>query len=265
MIIPASLADYSALCVVRVIHVLVFLTLYNATSGHGLAEAGSAQRWDTQTTDHFDIYYQPQQRAHVDAVAHEAERVYARISFALRHELAAKMPLILVREDGDLPRNEEEARALVTASGSPERDHLLLSAETFEKRPRSVLAHELTHQFVFELLPQADRDAAWVSEALPDHNTGRWEPSELTKVRDAVARGSMPAVETLTTSDRHWGHAVFDFIAAEYGAQGIRQFLAALRGRPATTIDAIRVAFSASADDFNAAFQTYVRTQLAAQ
>jgi len=60
------------------------------------------------------------------------------------------------------------------------------------------------------------------------------EPSELTKVRDAVARG-------------------------------IRQFLAALRGRPATTIDAIRVAFSASADDYNAAFQTYVRTQLAAQ
>jgi hypothetical protein len=265
MIIPASLANYSALLVVRVIDVVVFLTLYSAMSGHVQAQDSSAQRWDTLATDHFDIYYQPQQRAHVDAVAREAERAYARISFALSHELAAKMPLILVREDGDLPRNEEEARALVNASRAPERDHLLLSAETFEKRPRSVLAHELTHQFVFELLPQADRDAPWVSEALPDHNTGRWEPSELIKLRDARARGSMPAVETLTTSDRHWGHAVFDFIAAEYGAQGIRHFLAALRGRPVTKSDAIRVAFSVSADDFNAAFQRYVRTQLADQ
>jgi hypothetical protein len=128
-----------------------------------------------------------------------------------------------------------------------------------------VLAHELTHQFVFELLPQADRDAAWVSEALPDHNTGLWEPSERIKLRGALTQGSMPAVEALTISDRHWGHAVFDFIATEYGAQGIRQFLAALGGRSATKSDAIRLAFSVSADDFNAAFRTYVRTQLADQ
>ena len=35
-----------------------------------------------QPTDHFDIYYQSQQRSHVDAVAREAERAYARISYA---------------------------------------------------------------------------------------------------------------------------------------------------------------------------------------
>lgn len=247
------------------IRVLVLLTACCATSGHVLAQAGAAQRWDIQTTDHFDIYYQPQQRTYVDAVAQEAERAYAQIGFVLRHELAAKMPLILVREDGDLPRNEQEARALVAASGAPERDHLLLSAVAFEKRPGGGLAHELTHQFLFELLPQTDRDAAWVSEALPDHNTGQLEASDLTRIRDAVARGSMPAVETLTPSDRHWGHAVFDFIAAEYGAQGIRDFLAALGSRPVTTIGAIRVAFGVSADEFNAGFQTYVRTQLAAR
>jgi len=87
-----------------------------------------------------------------------------------------KLPLILVGEDRDLPRNEEQARALVTASRASERDHLFLSAETFEKRPGSVLAHELTHQFLFELLPQADRDAPWVSEALADHHGGLWTP-----------------------------------------------------------------------------------------
>jgi hypothetical protein len=247
----------------RLISALVVLSLYSALPGHTLAQDGREQRWEIQSTDHFDIYYQSQQRSHVDPVAREAEHAYARISYALRHELAAKMPLILVRDDRDLPRNEEQARALVTASRAPARDHLLLSVETFEKRPGSVLAHELTHQFLFELLPHADRDAPWVSEGVADHHGGLWDSSELVKVRDALVHGGVPAVEDLTASDRRWGHAVFDFVAAEYGAQGIRQYLAALRGEPTVRSDAIRVAFGLSAHDFNTAFQGYLRTRFA--
>jgi hypothetical protein len=240
---------------------LGFLTFCCAASGVVLARDGGAQGWATQSTDHFDIYYQSPQRAHVDAVAREAERAYARISLVLRHQLSGKVPLILVREDRDMPRNEEQARALVLASRAGPADHLVLSAETFEKRPSSVLTHELTHQFVFELLPRADRDAAWVSEALPDHFSGAWQPAELAKLRTELARGRVPAVENLTASDRDWGHAAFDFIAAEYGGQGIRRYLAALRGT-STRAEAVRLAFGVSADDFAAAFQTFVRTRL---
>jgi hypothetical protein len=225
------------------------------------AQEAAAQTWDMRATEHFEIYYQPPEQSHVAAVAREAERAYTRISFALRHDFAEKMPLILVGEDRDLPRNEEEARALVTASRAPERDHLLLSVETFEKRAETALAHELTHQFVFELLPQAGRDAPWVSEALPDHHGGSWDSAEVARVRDAVSHGRVPAVEDLTASDRHWGHAVLDFVAAEYGAQGIRRYLTALRGRLTAESDAIRVAFGVSPPDFNAAFRAYVRTR----
>jgi hypothetical protein len=240
------------------IRALVFLISYGVTAGLALAQDGGAETWAIQPTDHFEIYYQPPQRSHVDAVAREAERAYARISLSLRHELAAKVPLILVREDRDLPRDQEQARALVIASRAGEHDHLLLSVETFEKRPQMALAHELTHQFVFELLPQAYRDAPWVSEALPDHHGGVWESSELVRVRDALAQGSVPAVSGLTALDRHWGHAVFDFVSAEYGAQGIRRYLASLRGGPAARRDAIPMAFGVSADDFDAAFRKYV-------
>src|SRR6476646_1244842 len=89
------------------------------------------------------------------------------------------------------------------------------------------------------------------------------DSSELVTVRDAMVHGSVPAVEDLTASDRHWGHAVFDFVAAEYGAQGIRQYLAALRGGLKVPSDAIRLAFGVSPHDFNAAFQRYVRTRFA--
>jgi hypothetical protein len=245
----------------RLISALVLMILYSAIPGHALAQDVSTQKWDIQPTDHFDIYFQTPQQSHVDAVAREAERAYARLSYALRHEIAEKIPLILVRADRDLPRNEEQARVLVTASRAPDRDHLLLSVETFERCPGCV-AHEVTHQFVFELLPQADRDAPWVSEALPDHYGGFWDPAELVKVRDALLHGSLPAVEDLTVSDRQSGHAVFDFVAAEYGAQGIRQYLAALGAGPTVRSDAIRAAFGVSAHDFNAAFQRYVRTRV---
>jgi hypothetical protein len=246
----------------RLIIALACLISYGATPGHALAQDGNAPPWHKHTTDHFDIHYQSPQRGHLVAVAHEAERAYARISFALSHQLAARMPLILVGADRDLPRSQEEARLLVIASGASEHDHLLLSAETFDKRPAIALAHELTHQFVFELLPRANRDAPWVSEALPDHHGGSWQASELVNVRDALALDSIPRVETLTARDRHWGHAVFDFVAAEYGAQGVRRYLAALREEQTPGRDAIRVAFGVSAGDFNAAFQTYVRAHL---
>jgi len=144
----------------------------------------------------------------------------------------------------------------VIASGAPERDHLVISIETFEKRRGAALAHELTHQFVFELLPQGNRDTPWVSEALPDHYSGSWTPSQRAKLRDAVDRGLVPGVEDLAAWDRDWGDAIFDFIAREYGAQGIRQFLAALRDG-STAAEAIHAALRLSADDFNAAFLRY--------
>jgi len=234
-----------------------------AAPASAAAQARRAQAWDTRTTEHFEIYHQPRTRGHVDAVAREAEAAYARISFDLRHELEARMPLILVGEDRDLPRNGEEARTLVTASGAPPRDHLLLSAEMFARHPESTLAHELTHQFVFELLPHADRDASWVSEALPDHRAGAWDPSEIARVRHAALQGRVPSVADLKASERHWGHAVLDYMAAEYGAQGIRRYLAALQKREGARGDAIRTALAVSVDEFDDAFRAYVRTRFA--
>ena len=137
MISSAGSEGQTTLLPLCLIGTLVFLMLCS-TTGPVLAQDRRAQTWDIHSTDHFDIYYQSQQRSHVNAVAREAERAYTRISFSLRHGLAAKMPLILVREDRDLPRNEQQARVLVTASGAPERDHLLVSAETFDRHPRLV-------------------------------------------------------------------------------------------------------------------------------
>ena len=217
----------------------------------------AASSWSMRSTEHFDIYSQPAQSARVDDIAREAERVYARLSNLLRRDLAAKMDILLLGTDRDTPRAAQEAYRLVLAANASTRDHLVLSIESFDRSGGSVLAHELTHQFMFELLPNW-RHIGWVAEALPDHHAGSWQPSELAALRTAVARGQIPSVEGLTPSDRHWGHAVFDFVAAEYGARGVRAYLSALRDTPSTMRDPIRVAFDLSPADFNAAFRTFV-------
>jgi hypothetical protein len=227
------------------------------------AQPASVQSWSTRTSPHFEIYYQGQTQAHVDAIARETERVYAQLSAALRHDFADKMPVIIVERDRDLPRTIAEGLALVVASQAPPRDHLFLSVEGFEKRATVLLPHELTHQFLFELLPNANRDAPWVSEGLPDHHSGSWEPADQNKIREAVGAGRIPAVERLTASDRHWGHAVFDYVAVTYGVDGIRRYVTALSS--ASSGDAIRSAFGVSAAEFNAAFGHYVREQFAAR
>jgi hypothetical protein len=212
--------------------------------------------WRTRATEHFDIYHA--QQTDLDEIAREAERAYSRVSLDLGHELSAKVPLIVLPSNGDLPRDRQEASALVRASGAPDTDHLLLPVEPRDRRP-TVLAHELTHVFQFELLPNS-RVPRWASEGLADLMTGTWEASDLLKLREAADAGLLPSVASLTDSERMWGHAVFNFVAAEYGSRGVQQYLIALRN--GSHADATRTAFGVAAADFDKAFHAYVRRRL---
>ena len=219
----------------------------------------AASVWRTRATDHFDIYHT--QQADLDEIAREAERAYSLVSFDLRHDLSVKVPLILLPTNRDLPRDRQEAAAIVRASGAaPDVDHLLLPVEPRDRRTTD-LVHELTHIFQFELVP-INRVPRWAAEGLADHMTGTWEPSDLLKIREVAAAGSIPSVASLTDSDRAWGHAVFSFVAAEYGAQGVRRYLIALRDTSGSPGDIVRAAFSVAPADFDRAFHDYVRTRL---
>jgi hypothetical protein len=87
------------------IRALVFLISCGVTAGLARVQDGGAQTWAIQPTEHFEIHYQSPQRSHVDAVAREAERTYARISLSLRHELAAKM--LITAAYGSPPGSQE--------------------------------------------------------------------------------------------------------------------------------------------------------------
>src|SRR2546427_7424701 len=220
---------------------------------------GSPALWIVRATDHFDIYYQRHHERALDDIGREAERAYARVSFDLRHDLARKMPLILFRTERELPRDRRGASEIVRASGAaPDRDHLLLALEPSDGRA-TALVHELTHQFAFEIIPLSTGAPTWAREAFPDQEAGTWNSSDLVTLREAAAIGAIPAVERFADSDRLWGHALLDFVVAEYGREGLRRYLTALRNTSSPADS--RATFGITASDFDRAFQTYVSTR----
>jgi hypothetical protein len=114
-----------------------------------------------KTTEHFDIYYYPEEQQAVEIAARLAERWYARLSRVLRHELSSRQPIILYAAhphfqqtnaiSGDIGEGtggvtEMFKRRVILpfAGGLAETDH--------------VLGHELVHAFQYDISAQEDAE-----------------------------------------------------------------------------------------------------------
>src|SRR5262249_7195848 len=131
--------------------------------------------------------------------------------------------------------------------------------------------HELTHIFEFDIIPQGlirQSTPLWVNEGLSDYERGQWSPIDLMTVRDAAVADIVPKMTELegygnTTNPRliyNLGHAVFEFVEAKYGKEGIRQYLFALRKSViGGGEDAYEEAFRMKKDEFDQASERYVK------
>ena len=160
-------------------------------------------------TEHFDIYYYPEEEAAVQIAARMAERWHARLSKLLAHELRGRQPLIMYAAHphfqqtnildgigegtGGVTESNRRRVILPFAGGLAETDH--------------VLGHELVHAFQYDMASSVDIDGRPVGpglQALPlwfiegmaeylslgpvDSNTAMW-------VREAASREAMPSID----------------------------------------------------------------------
>ena len=197
------------------------------------------------TTEHFDIYYYPEEEAAVALAARMAERWYARISKLLQHELRGRQPLILYAAHphfqqtntlsgeigegtGGVTESAKRRVILPFAGGLAETDH--------------VLGHELVHAFQYDMAAQTDLQGRPIGpglQALPlwfiegmaeylsigpvDANTAMW-------VREASARNAMPTIDRLDDPDffpYRYGHAFWAYVAGRWGDRAVGDLLRA--------------------------------------
>ncbi|MDP3720205.1 MAG: BamA/TamA family outer membrane protein [Acidobacteriota bacterium] len=205
------------------------------------------QRFDFKvlTSEHFDVYYYPEEEAAVRLATRMAERWYSRLSHLLKHELSSRQKLILYAAHphfqqtnvlngeigegtGGVTESAKRRVILPFAGGLAETDH--------------VLGHELVHAFQYDMAGQTDLQGRPVGpglQALPlwfiegmaeylslgavDANTAMW-------VREASSRDAMPTIDKLDDPDvfpYRYGHAFWAYVAGRWGDHVVGEMLRA--------------------------------------
>ena len=239
--------------------------------------------WQVHRTDHFDIYYYPALTQNLGQVAESAERAYRWISTELPYSLSFKIPLILFKTRSDFAQQTivpevggvgAIAQGKVTGFSEPKRNRIVILVEEDPERLYRQITHELTHIFAFDVIPRSRtyvrRVPPWIDEGFAEYMTDVWDPANLEKVRDIVAADRVPRMTAVagpididgSYGDAHLGHAVFEFIEAEYGKPAVRQFLLEVRRNVVDDAgDPYQVAFNRTPEEFDSAFAQYLRTR----
>jgi hypothetical protein len=230
--------------------------------------------WHIYTTDHFEIYYYPDLEKHLERVAGYAESAYQQVSSDLKHDLPFKVPLILFKTHSEFEQQNVAPGAAqegVGAFAEPYRDRMLLPIDDPPDRLYGLITHELTHIFQFDIIPQGlvrRSVPLWLNEGHADYERAQWAPLDLMMVRDAAVADIVPKMHDLqgygnSNNPRliyNLGHAVFEFIEAKYGKEGIRQFLFALRKSViGGGDDAYEEALKLKPEEFDQAFERYLK------
>ncbi|HKX59015.1 MAG TPA: hypothetical protein VJN00_06580, partial [Steroidobacteraceae bacterium] len=231
-------------------------------------------QWFIYTTDHFEIYYYPEIEQHLERVASYAESAYQQVSADLHHDLSFKVQMILFKTHSEFEQQNVipgAAQEGVGAFAEPFRQRMVMPLDDPPDRLYGLVVHELTHQFEFDMIPQSlirQTVPLWVNEGLSDYERGAWTPLDLMMVRDAAVADVVPRMSQLQgygggNSPRliyNLGHALFEFIEAKWGKEGIRSFIFALRKSVIGGGDsAYEEAFKLKPDEFDEQFDKYLK------
>ena len=89
---------------------------------------------------------------------------------------------------GELPEG-------VLGFSEPERNRMVLPIDEAPDQLYSLITHELTHIFEFDIIPRGIVSSGlplWVDEGLSDYMTQYWNPLDLMDVRDTALSDNVP-------------------------------------------------------------------------
>jgi hypothetical protein len=231
--------------------------------------------WRVYRSPHFEVYYYPEFEQHLGRVVSYAESSYQKVSSGLKHEIANPIPLILYKTHSEFEQTNLFPTFVpegVAAFAEPGRDRMVLPIDWPPDRLQGLITHELTHIFEFDIIPRnlVQRTVPlWVDEGLADYMRGTWDPLDLMSIRDAAVTDQIPRMSRMvdyggSSNPRlvyNLGHAVFEFVEARYGKEGIRQFLYTFRKNivGGGLDDIYMQAFRTRPEEFDEAFDKWLK------
>ena len=231
--------------------------------------------WRVYKSPHFEVYYYPEFEQHLARIVSYAESGYQKISSDLKHEINFPIPIILYKTHSEFEQTNLFGGFVpegVAAFTEPSRDRMVVPIDEPPDRLQGLITHELTHVFEFDLIPRnfVHRQVPlWVDEGLADYERGLWDNLDLMSVRDAAVTDQIPKLSRFeeygdSPNPRlvyNLGHAAFEYIAARYGKEGIRQFLYTFRKNivGGAMEDIYQQAFRIKPEEFDEAFEKWLK------
>ena len=197
-------------------------------------------------TDHFDIYYYPEEEQAARMASRMAERWYTRLSGLLNHELRGRQPLILYASGPHFRQTNAIQGELGEGTGGVteayKRRIVLPFAGPIEATDH-VLGHELVHAFQYDItntnVSSGNAGALalplWFIEGMAEYlSIGPVDTQTSMWMREAARRESLPMIDDLNNPryfPYRYGQAVWAFIGGRYGDRVIGDMLRAGAGR----------------------------------
>ncbi len=227
--------------------------------------------WRVYKSPHFEVYYYPEFEQHLGRLVSYLESSYQHVASELKHEIQKAIPVVFYKTHSEFEQTNlfpDFVPEGVQAFTEPIRNRMVIPVDGPPDRLQGLITHELTHVFQFDLIPRGVVSRGiplWVDEGMADYMRGEWDSHDLMTVRDAALNDQIPRMSKLEQAggrtDYNLGHATYDFMAARFGKEGIRQFVYTLRKSILTTSeDSIyKQAFRMTPKEFDQAFEKWIK------
>ena len=193
--------------------------------------------WRNLQTDHFKIYFYPEEEEPVTDAARMGERWYSRLTRVFNHEFEDIKPIILYANHPDFQQtNTTQGQVSEGTGGFTEslKNRVVMPLTGVYQDNDHVLGHELVHAFQYDI---AQRMGAmgqqglgslplWLIEGMAEYlSVGREDPHTAMWLRDAALRGDLPTFQQLTSDPRffpyRYGQALWAYIGGRWGDRAV--------------------------------------------
>ena len=183
-------------------------------------------------TEHFDIYYYPEEEAAARDAARMAERWYSRLSRVLGHQLSTRQPLVLYASHPHFEQTNVIEGQLGEGTGGvteSAKRRIVMPVGVGPAETDHVLGHELVHAFQYDILGQNLNLPLWFIEGMAEYfSIGSFDPHTAVWLRDAALHENLPAMDELDNPEYfpyRFGHAFWAYVGGRWGDEAVAEIL----------------------------------------
>jgi Tol biopolymer transport system component len=228
--------------------------------------------WMTYDTPHFKISYYDRVEPALEKIASYAESAYDDIARQLNFQILEPVPMICYATHAEF----EETNIIVGfipegvgAFATPVRNRMVLPVDLPDRELQSLIQHELTHIFQYEIFFGGKRGRLvyarpphWFMEGMASYYGDDEDSRDEMYMRDATLSDQVPSIMNPPAGflAYRYGHKVFEYIEEEWGEDVVRDFVFAFRGNFGGQIGRpLDKVLNMDPEEFDAAFRTWLR------